>query len=268
MNDIVSNFNNLLNTIYNSIENEGYVLLEKISDINNNIFLMSPLKAILAEQNVKFIDLIINTIAFGFVVFYFMKIVLLLYSDNLIENIYYFILKVIIVVLISKNSYSICKYIIDINFKYTVIVEDLLEEISGKHISYESLKKEILTLQDVFDSKNKLSLNGISESIIYFFILNMILIFSMRYVLVIICVILSPFFILMILNKETRKIFKLWVKIFLSSLLIQIINKIIIFIPLTMDKKDELFTTVLIGTILLLYSVNKVWGRMEKIWKE
>lgn len=263
MNDVVSNLNNLLNKIYSSVENEGYEILEKISDINIDIFSKQPLNLIFLDKNVQYINLFINTIAFGFIIYYLIKMVLSLYSDNLVQNIYYFIVKVILIIIISRNSYHICEQIVNINSTATSIVESFLEEIADKEINYKFLKNKITTLEDVFKLEDKVSMNGLNEAIICIFIVSMTLIFSVRYVLVNICIILSPFCILMLLSKETTKIFVFWIKLFISNLLVQVINKIILFMPIVIDQKDELFGVILIGSIVLLYNVNKYIGRME-----
>ena len=78
---------------------------------------------------------------------------------------------------------------------------------------------------------------------------------SARYVIVVICILVSPLaFFGLIIDKN---IFRKWLKLFLYNLLLQNINKIIIFIPLSSKSEKGIFPAILIGSLVIMYNVDK-----------
>ena len=265
MNEAIKNINSILNKFYSSIESNGYKLLNDIADIDEDIFSKQPLKTIYSDKCIEYINLVINTLVFAFILYYFFKLVISLYSSNEVSNIYIFLSKVILVFIISKNSYSLCKGIVEINYKFTQVIEQIFEDVTDKKINYDFLNKKADTLEEFFELEDKINIKGIGESLICLFILNMIVILSVRYVIVILCIILSPFAILLYINKETRFLFIMWIKLLVFNLLVQIINKFILFIPIISNGKDYLSTSILIGSLLIIYKLNKNMGDINKI---
>ena len=84
----------------------------------------------------------------------------------------------------------------------------------------------------------------------------------MRYVLCMLCILTSPFIILLLLFKKTNYLFSLWLKYFLTSLFVQNINKTLLFICISAKSEKELYGCILLGTILLLYVINKKIGEL------
>ena len=64
-----------------------------------------------------------------------------------------------------------------------------------------------------------------------------------------------------------KGIFDVWIKMFITSLSIQIIVKFIIFIPISYKSKDTLlYKIILVGAIYLLYQVNNFTNQiLQKI---
>lgn len=257
MEEFIENISSTINKLYLSIENKGYDILNKVSNISEDLFSQIPLKIIYNDEYKIYLDLFIGIIVFSFFIFYFIKLLLYLYSENGIESLYFFIIKVILVVILSSNSYYICKKTIYLNYLFTDIVSNFLEDVSDVEINYNYIKEEKNTLQEILNFDDKVNIEGVIEVIISFFIINMIIFLSIRYVIIILVILISPFSFLMILSKNTENLFYIWLKTFLNSLLIQVINKILLYIIIISKDNKEMFSIIIIGTFFIMYKLNR-----------
>ena len=97
--------------------------------------------------------------------------------------------------------------------------------------------------------------------------ISILLVFSIRYVFVILFIILFPFLITLILFDKGEYYFSKLFEFFMFNLLIQSINKVIIFVPI-ISKKEELYEIILIGSLIVLYKLNKMIINIGDIWKK
>ena len=262
MDNILSKANYNINKLYCLIEVKGYELLDSISNINSDIFLSSPLKQFYLEDNFKYIKLLLYSVMFGSILFFFFKMVLSMYNSNEFTNIYSYILKVIVVVISSYNSRNILSEIININSLFSYVIDSFLEQITNNEISYMSLTKEISSLDDIINSN--LSLDNIIKYISLVFYINMLFIYSTRYVGIIICCMITPFAFFLLLDEKLKKIYYIYIKTFILNIIVQNINKFILFIPIV-SKEEKLYELIFIGAVYLLYKVNI---EVENIWKK
>ena len=58
-------------------------------------------------------------------------------------------------------------------------------------------------------------------------------------------------------------IFDYWIKIFTLNLSIQTINKVLIFIPIISKNENDIYFAILIGSILIMYKINKYIGEVK-----
>lgn len=260
MEELINNINSIISKLYLSIEDKGYDILIKISDITPNIFLNNPLNIIYNQKYKEYVEIFIWAIVFVFFAFYLMKLLLYVYCDSNIENMYHFIIKSVIIVILSSSSYYICEKVIYFNNLFTDTISHIFEDMCDTKISYDYIKEERTTLQEIFEVDDKLNVEGILDVIISIFVINMIIFFSIRYALVIFNIIISPFAFLMLLSSHTKYLFGIWIKSFLYSLLIQIFNKFILFIIIISKDNKDMFCIILIGALFIMYSVNKAIG--------
>ncbi len=263
MENIICNFNNIINKFYLSIKSDGNKIISNISDIDDNIFKRQPLKLLYSENSIKILIILIHAIISAVILYYAFKCILSLYSSASIQNIYLFIIKLIIITIFSSNSFYICKEIVNFNYMISVYTEEFLEEISSEKIDYSFLEDNISTLDDFFKSLDKVGINGFKDLIICSYIIYSIIFLSIRYVVVILCIIFSPFTIISLISYKTKFIFEYWIKLFAISLGIQIINKIIIFIPIVSKDEKDFYIATLLGSIFVLYKINKSIGDIK-----
>ena len=139
----------------------------------------------------------------------------------------------------------------------TDTISKSLENIANIDISYNYIKEEKYSLQEIIEFDDKTNIEGVIDIIISFFVINMIIFLCVRYVVVILSILISPISFLMILSKETRKLFFIWLKCLVFSLLIQVVNKLLLFIIIISKDNKEMFSAILIGTLFIMYRLNR-----------
>lgn len=262
MEKILDDLNNILNIFYSSIKSQGYDFINKISIISPEIFEKEPLKSIFISKNFNNMILILNVIISGIILYYVFKSIISLYSSTSINNIYYFIIKIIIISIISSNSLYICKEVININYVFSDTIKTFLEEVSNKKIDYSFLEDNISTLDDFFNLADKGGINGLKDMIICIYILALIIFFSIRYVVINLCIIISPFIFLCLVSNKSKFIFYFWLKIFVFNLIIQIVNYIVIYVPVV-SKKEDVYIPILIGSVIIMFKICQVVGDLK-----
>ena len=132
------------------------------------------------------------------------------------------------------------------------------EDILGKKISFITLTNEIQ--KNFHDDFNVFSFNGILASTLYLSSFSLALNFALRYILVKVLILLSPFVFLCLMNQPTYALFKCWDIAFFAILILQVIVSMILLLPFTIMKEDAdtLFNQLLlIGAITALLKSNQ-----------
>lgn len=261
MEEYINTFSTLLNKFYTSLKSDGYVLLDKIVDIDVSIFEKNPLKAIMAKDNMNSYMLLVSLAITGIIIYYSFKLILSLYGDAKLEDIYFFILKLVVIAIISFNSINICKEMIKINSTISDEIGKMLEDVAKDKISYKFVEENIDNLEDFFKATDKISFNGFKDFVVCSYLVSLILFFSVRYVVILLCIILSPFAFLCLSNNIYM--FKVWIKIFCFNLIVQILNKLIIFIPVVSQDEKDIYSCILIGSVLVMYKIAKLVGEFK-----
>ena len=267
MENIFNNLNDILTVFYSSIKSEGYKFIDNISIISIDIFSKEPLKSLSTGKNINNIILILNAIISGIILYYVFKNIISLYSNTSINNIYYFIVKIIIISIISSNAFDICKEIVDINYFLSDITKSFLEEVSNEKIDYRFLEDNISTLDDFFKFADKRGINGLKDIMVCIFILALVAFFSVRYFIINICIILSPILFLCLISNRSKIYFYIWLKIFVFNLLIQTFNYIIIYIPVVSKKEEDIYIPILIGSIVVMFKICQIMGDLKSYGK-
>lgn len=256
MDEYIKSLNEVLNRLSISLRSSVYDVIEKIANIDISIFDKEPLKTI-CSYNIHYI---VITILWGILIYLSLKSVLKLYSDTALNKIYIFILKGIIVTIFSLNSYYICKTIINTNYKITEMLKDTLSEITNSKIEYKFIDDNINSLDELINNKDKLSINGLKDGIVCFYMISLLLLLSFRYVIVISCIIISPIIWMMLLVPRLNNYFYTYIKVFITNLLIQNLNILLLYIPISSKAESNIFLPILLGSIILIYKVNKYAG--------
>ena len=255
-NSIINNLNDISKQLFQTVEDEVYKTLDKITSIKVDILNEEPLKQLFNQSSENGIILIANSLILFFITYYIFTQLISLLNGDKSENIYLFIFKVIIITLLINNSYFICRTILDLNEKLEDIVSWYGKDVAGKEVSFSNLKQRITNIQD-FLNTDLISLDGIIKGVISFGSITILINFSIRYVLIIILIFLFPIAISICLSKNTIPMFFNYLKTLITLLLMGSIVKIIMILPMVYKDIDStMYKIILVGSIYVIYKLN------------
>lgn len=256
---ILNAINEIFSKLFSSIDNTIYSLLDDIAFITPNILQNNSLKKIIGESNYSGILLICNSLVLGFIIYYAINYLISHLTYSKIDSPKQFIFKSIIFIAIMNSSIWICEEIINIISLITNAISDISDNLFGCTISFsnfiENLNKIIYLNNSTFDI---FSFDGIIKSFISVGMVNLILTFSLRYIMVQIFILISPFAFLSLILNSSEWFFKIWLKTFLSLLLTQIFVSILLLLSFSLDSTfpDSITEILYIGIIFALSKSN------------
>lgn len=255
-NIIIETINELFSTLFSSLDNSLYSLLDKSVFIDDSIISSSFFKTLFDSQ--LGLPMIANAVLIGFVLYYCIRLSLSPFSGTNIERPYQFLTKVLIVAICINFSSFICEKIIGINSLITQALQELGQTVSGQKISFNTLIEKSIYFNDTSDTFNLFSINGLLKSFFSFGLTSLLFSYSIRYILVQIFIILSPFAILSLVTISSSWFFKSWLRTFFSLLFVQSFIVIILILLFSMNvKSSDIFSQIsYISTIFVLTKAN------------
>ena len=203
--------------------------------------------------------LIANSLLLGILLYYAIRYFLAHITYVEAEKPFAFIFKLIIYGICMNFSYFILEQLLDINSYITLAIRDLGNQLFGKSICFSELISIINSSVSVDNSSlNIFSLDGLLKATMSMSLLGLVFSYSLRYVMVKIFILISPFAILSKSSSSLSWFFKSWAKNLFSLLFIQIIVSMLLLILFSMKyDSSNLFTKfVYIGGIYALLQVN------------
>lgn len=260
LSDIIFNaINKLLSQLFSSIDNTIYSVLDNITFIQPDILENSAFKKILGESHSEGILLICNSLILGFILYYAINYLISHLTYSKIEAPNQFVFKAIIFVALMNGSIWICEQIILIISLVSSSICSLGENLFKNTISFSSFIDTIN--KNIYFSNISLdvfSFNGIVKSFTSFGLINLVFTYSLRYIMIQIFILLSPFAFLTLINHSSEWFFKVWLKNFVSLLLVQVLVSIILVLAFSIELySDNLISKLLyIGIIYALIRAN------------
>lgn len=260
VNIISESINQILNQIIASIDNKIYPLLDDIIFINENITDDVYINKILGEGQNRGILLIANTLFIGILLYYVIDI---LVKINIYENrnyIFKILFRVFLSAVLLNNSLFICSSIINIFSNIGLAIRNIGENIFNQNICFTELVNKINTVIYVAETESSIfSLDGILKSLTSISLINLMFSYALRYVVVKILIIISPFAFMGIALEPFSWITKKWIKIMISTMCIQILVSIILLIIYSIDFNSNIFSKIIyIGGIYGLINANRL----------
>jgi len=255
---ISSTINEMFYKIFSSIDNSIYSVLDDFTFISTDILSDKYFSKIFGSSSTSGILLISNALVFGYLLYYGFKLFLSHLGVTQVERPAQFILKLIIYTICMNFSLFICEEIIDLISIMSSSIRQVGENLYKNPICFSELITELNSVISIGDSLEVFSLDGIIKSIISVGLLNLVITYAVRYVLIKVFVFISPFAILSLCNKSTSILFKSWFKSFISLMLVQVFVAIILLLIFSLDfKTNNTFSKfILIGAILILIKAN------------
>lgn len=233
---ILNSINELFSKMFSSIDNTIYSVLDEVTFINNTILENDSFKKILGESSQDGILLICNSLVLGFIIYYAINYLFSHLTYSKIDSPKQFIFKSIIFIAIMNSSLWICLEIINIISVITDGISYISQNLFGIQISFsnfiDNINKNLYIQNEAF---NVFSIDGIIKSFTSFGLINLVFTYSLRYIMIQIFILLSPFAFLSLISNSSESFFRAWIKVFLSLLLVQILISLILLLSFSIE---------------------------------
>ena len=255
---VSTTINEIFYKIFSSIDNNLYSILDKFTFINSDILNDSYFGDILGGPNSNGILLIANSLIFGYLIYYAFKLLFSHLGICQVERPSQFLFKLLIYAICMNFSFFICDEIIYLVSTISAAICDVGENIFHTKICFSSLISQLNSVLTIDNSLDVFSLDGIIKTLISFGLLNLVITYAVRFVLIKVFVLLSPFSFLSLCNKSTSILFKSWFTSFLSLLLIQVFVSIVLLLifSLKISNSNMMSKFILIAAIFILIRAN------------
>lgn len=256
---IIDTINTIFNNLFSSIDNNIYSILDKLLFISEDILKESFLENLLGNSFSKSLLVIANSLLIAFSLYYCFKLLFSHFSYLELEKPYQFIFKLLIFGICMNCSYFICEKVLSINYLISSSICEVGKNIFGIEISFSNL---ILKLNSIISieqtSFNIFSVEGFIKSFISFGLFNLVFSYSLRYMLLKVFLLITPFAFLTLINHSTSWFFKTWLRTILGLLLLQSFASIILLVIFSLNfNSQDLFSKFLyIGGIYTLSKSN------------
>ena len=252
---IINTINSLFSSLLSSINNSLYSLLDELVFIDTSIISDSFFEKVLGSSYNVGILAVANSLLFGIVLYYAYKLLLAPYSNKEIEKPYQFIFKVIIFGICINNCLFLCKQLVFINSLITDAFREIGSHIFNIDLSFNSLIVDALNVAKE-NSFSLFSFEGIITGAISFGLITLLFSYSLRYIMLKIFILISPFAFLSLINSNTSWLFKTWFRTFCSLLIVQSFVSLILLIIFSIGK----YSSSLLSKLLYLggiYALSK-----------
>ena len=244
---IIDTINYIYQSILSSIDNNLYSVLDNLIFINSDILNDKNFQSIFGTSTTNGILLISNAFLLGFILYFGARYLLS------------FLIKLILCGLFMNCSYFLIKQIIDIFSFTSSAICTIGNNLFSKNISFSELINIMNSNISISgNSVDVFSLDGLLKGTLSLSLLGLIFSYSLRYILIKILILLSPFAILSASLNSTAWFFKSWIKNIFSLFFIQIIVAIVLVLLFSMDySSSDLFVKfIYIGGIYALLKAN------------
>lgn len=256
---IANSINGLFGNLFSSIDNNIYLILDEITFINTDIFTDSFFQKIFGTNSYNGILLICNSLLISFIIFYCIKLLYSYLTFTTIEKPFQFLFKLLIFGILMNSSLFICEQIVNINSLISLAIREIGENIFNTNINFTEIIKKINTVIVIGNNDfNLFSMDGIIKSFLSVELINLLFTYSLRYILVKIFILISPFAFLSLISNTSNWFFKSWFRGFLSILIIQIFVSIILLIifSINIDSNNILLKLLYLSSLYALTKAN------------
>lgn len=258
-NSIIQTINSIFQTLFSSIDNSIYEVLDELTFINADILNNSIFEKIFGTNSSNGLLIIANSLLTGFALYYAIRLIYSYYMNLEIERPYQFIFKLLIFGIIMNSSFTICGQFLQLNNFISEAIKSIGCHLFGCDISFSELIKQLNNVISIGETDFTIfSFDGLMKSFISVGLFNLIFSYSLRYIMVKLFVLLTPFAILSLTNQSTSWFFKTWFRTILSLLLQQSFVALILLLIFSVDlSATDIFSKlVCIGGMYALIRAN------------
>jgi len=253
---MTSAINNIFSSLSSSIDTKIYSILDDLIFLNTDICANSTIRTILGSNDSGGIILICNSLISGFLIYYAVSLLFSYLTFSQVQRPSQFIFKLILCLIALNSSQLICYCLIFIISSISLAIRNVGEALFNTNICFSTLI-ENLNIVNNSASFNLFSFDGLVKALISFGFINITLSYSLRYIMVQVLILMCPFAILSLSIDKFSWIFKSWIKLFLSSLFLQVLVSLILLITFSLNLEESIFSQLIyIGSIYALIKAN------------
>ena len=258
---IIDSINSIFSTLFSSIDTSLYSLLDQITFVDSDLLTTSYFSHIFGSSSSNGILLIANSLILGFLLYYAIRYLLSHLMITQVERPASFLFKLLFFGICMNGSFWICERFLFFNSTISSLVQELGNNLFGSPVSFSSLLDKIQDIILIEETNfNLFSIDGILKGFLSISFVNLAFTYSIRYVLLKVFILISPFAFLSLSSSSTAYFFKSWLKCFLSLLLIQILVAFILLITFSIDfnTTNTLSKFLICGSIFALLKANTI----------
>lgn len=258
---IIDTINTIFQNLFSSIDNSLYSVLDDITFINSDILNTPYFDKIFGTSSENGLLLIANSLLLGILLYFSIKYLFSNLTYSPIESPKQFIFKLIIFGICMNFSGFIVEQTITFLSNISLAIRELGETLFNTEICFSNLINKINnTISINSNSLNIFSLDGIIKGTLTFSLLNLVFSYSLRYILIKIFILLTPFAFLSLSLENASWFFKAWLRNFFSLFFIQILVSLILLILFSMDYSSDklVIKFIYIGGIYALIRANSI----------
>ena len=171
-----------------------------------------------------------------------------------------FVFKLFFCIIAVNFSYFLIQQIILIASNISLAIREVGENIFGKSICLSTFIQELNSniYINSFSGFTMFSIDGLIKGFISLSFFNLALSYSLRFIMVKVFILLTPFAFLCLITPNTSWVFKSWFKILMSLLLLQVFVSIILLISFSINVNsfDISSKLIYIGSVYALIKAN------------
>lgn len=256
--NVFNSINEIFSKIFYSIDENIYNTLDDITFINSDIIENSKIKQIIGNNSSEGILLVCNALILGIILYYSINYLISHLTLSKVEHPSQFIFKLIIFGILMNGSIWICNQIVDIVSIITNSIRQIGEILFKESICFSNFIEIINEKIYVEENINLFSFDGVIKSFVTFGFMNLIFSNSLRYIMIQVFIIISPFGFMCLISGKTEYFFKRWIVCFLTLLIEQILISIILILAFSLEKNisDTIVKLLYVGIIYALMKAN------------
>ena len=251
---IIQTINTIFGNIFSSIDNTIFDNLDNIVFINKDILNSTFINKLLDAGSKNSFIYLADAFLLGISVFYIIRYYYFNIIDAKVEKPTQFFFKLLLFSLLINFSYFLAEQILNIAYLFSSSVQEIGKNIIHKDINFSELISYLNEILEINSGElNLFSFDGLLKSFVSIGFVNLLLTYSLRFVIIQVMILFSPFSILTLINSSTSWIFKSWIRTLISLLLIQVVIPVILIVIFCIDESNKI---LLVGGIYALSRVN------------
>ena len=254
VNTIIQTINTIFGNIFSSIDNTIFDNLDNIVFINKDILNNSFINKLLDAGSKNSLIYLADAFLLGISVFYIIRYYYFNIIDAKVEKPVQFFFKLLLFSLLINFSYFLAEQLLNITYLFSSAIQEIGKNIIHVDINFSELISYLNRILDIDSGVlNLFSFDGLLKSFVSIGFVNLLLAYSLRFVVIQVLILFSPFSILSLINSSTSWIFKSWLRTLISLLLIQVVIPVILIVIFCIDGSNKI---LLVGGIYALSRVN------------